>query len=258
MIRSTMFCLMAFVIGLTASCASELTFYSGTPYHSEYWLEEAAFVALPDKITDEQYKIKIGSLLWEVHFYKIPVGDVYSNEARAHLKGLFKRGVTVTTHSMIENLAQEKEPASEDSGTETSQEEETELQRILDEMDAKEEDSDASEKSVEELTEDVYREVGVEALQQKDAKYLVNFSDALFFSRERKLVAAFRAQLIDRRTGNVLFDRRYAGSSRRFEPVQSQKTNEEKLKSLTREAFNGPMRQLNYDIAVALDARGVQ
>lgn len=247
--------LVGFAILASSGCRTKLTFLSGAPYHSEFWVNNDALVAFPDSLRGEDYRVRVGGLL-EKHTYIVPVEQVYFVETMAHLNGFFRNGVTPIYHADIEALGMGPDRAQEDSpeGPESL----SELDRILDERTRRQEDRRSTTRSEREITEDAYQEAALEILRQRDPTYLVHFHDALFFFRDSRIVVNFRIRLIDRRTGNILLDHRYQGRSRRFDPADSHRTNENRLVSLTREAFNGPMRHFIRDAAHTLDARGVQ
>ena len=247
---------LAMLIALVVSgCTTNLNFSYGSPYQSGYRIDEGVIVAFPDTLSKEEYKIRAGDFFWEKKVYIVPVGQVYSAETLARLEGLFLKGVTVTNASTAKLL--DPEPSAEAAANADGK---TQIDRILDDMAKKEKDKDAKDKKkkIADYHEDLFAEAGLELLRQKDANYVLAFNDALYFVREGRIVNTYRVKLVDRRTGNVLLDKRYSGRSQLFEPVQSTKTNEEKLKSLTRQAFAGSMAQLVEDIATALDARGTQ
>lgn len=241
-----------------SGCTSNLNFAYGSPYQSSYRVDDGVIVAFPDGLAKEEYKIRAGGFFWEKKVYIVPVGQVYSSESLARLEGLFLKGVTTTNHSTAKLL--DPEPSAEAAAKADGK---TEIDRILDEMakqekdkDGKSKDKNKNKKKLADFHEDLYAEAGLELLRQKDANYVLWYNDALFFVRESRLVNTYRVRLVDRRTGNILLDKRYSGRSQVFQPAQSSKTNEEKLQVLTRQAFAGSMAQLVEDIATALDARG--
>lgn len=238
---------------LLAGCTTAIRFPSGAPYQSPYNSTEGMIIAFPDELPERPLKIKVGGFL-DREYYELSVGEAYINETTARLSNIFRGGITVTTHSVVDqlpglNTGDGGEPAE---GTSTS-----DLEDIIRELNEKERSGSGAKtrKSVDELTARALDLASRESIEQKNSTYLLRFSDALLGSREQRLLATFRVRLYDRRTGNLLLDKRYGGRSQRFEPVNSQKTNENRLMALTKQALSGGMAQMVEDIAKQADVQ---
>ena len=253
------------VVVLAGGCRTRVNFSAGAPYPTGFdKVNDAVIVSFPDAIKERTYKVRVGSL-WEAHTFVMPVMEAYQAETTARMNGVFSRGVTMTSHKSLEELderrAQYQEAKSAElanTSTETRKGEEldeevtqSELDRILADLEKKEKGEGDVDKSEAELVDEALRQASMEMVEQKGASYLLVFRDALFGMPEQRIMVSFSVQLIDRRTGNVLVQKRYQGRSQRFDPNRNNKTNQAELVALTRMAFAGAMGQMTEDIARA-------
>jgi hypothetical protein len=271
-------------VAFAAGCSTRIKFPTGAPNETIWMMDEAAVVSLPDSLEDREYKVSVGSL-WEAHKFKIPLHDVYRTEAYARLSPLFTRGVTMTTHEVLDEIQgryaaedealpdeeatdekdatdkkskakskakDSKDPKATDAKAGDAESKDSvpgsELEKVLAELEKKEEGEKVS-KTQAELMDQALREAEIETYEQRGAVYLVRFQDALYGMPDERVAVSFRVQLIDRRTNAILLDKRYGGRSQRFNPNKNNKTNEDRLIYLTKLALSKPMGQLVEDIA---------
>lgn len=256
------FCLFLLgVLVLAAGCRSKLEFISTAPYQSPYRVNDAVIVSYPDELMDRKYRVKTGGF-FDTHVYIIDVLEAYNNETASRMKSFFTRGVTVTTHSVLQQLYKSEPddidldlPGEGEEATAEEKKADRDLEAILDEMARIEQgekvrNEEGKKRKLPDLTEEALTQSSIEMLEQRKPGYALVFGDAQLGFIERRATVSFRAQLIDWRTKNVLLDRRYKGQSRRFEPFQNKTSNKNKLIELIKEAFSGTMTQMMDDIAI--------
>lgn len=238
---------------LSGAClpSREIQFDTGAAYHSPYVVDEEAIVSFPDSILERVYRVRAGGgFFWERQIYKIPVYELFRAETQAHLKGIFRRGVTVSNHSATDLMEPMPGPMVSD------QEESRSLEEILDELNRKEEGDEEIEKSESELNEELQEALSRRVLEERDARYLIWYNNAILtMGKDRRVVISFDVDVRDRRTGVSLLQKRYTGRSRRFDPGRNLDTNTYKLEGVTRQTFSGIMKQFIADLATVTDAR---
>ncbi len=245
--------LLSAVAMAASGCRTRLDFPSGGTFHSPYRVNDGVIVAFPDDLEDRTYNVKVGRL-WESRVFVIPVLDAYRTETVARMGGVFRQGVVFASHSVLDDI--EMRTAPPESGNEEAME--RELDSILRDLAEEEQtrrgifDTGARRQ---ELSDRALREAALESVEQRGGNYVLFFQDALFGFPEGRASVSFRVHLIDRRTGNVLLNKRYSGASSRFDARRNHRTNEINLVNLTKQAFAGAMRDLIRDVAVVLDAQ---
>lgn len=243
-------------------CKSTVPFPTGAPYPYRSKVDDGVIISFPDTLPKRQYKVNVGTL-WESHTFIIPVYETYRNETSARMNGLFTKGVTVTGHGSLKEIEAGQEaakveeaakdaphPADPDSKLDANVTK-TELDKILDDISAKDTKERKVKKSEAELTADAIRQAGIDMINQKPNNFIVFFNDAILGMQDKRIIVTFSIKFIDRKSGNTLFEKRYQGRSSPFEPNRSDKTNEGELIQLTKLAFSGAMSTMTEDIAVA-------
>ncbi len=242
--------LLTAVAVAASGCRTRLDFPSGGTFHSAYQINDGIIIAVPDDLEDRTYNVKVGRL-WESRVFVIPVLDAYRTETVARMGGVFRQGVVFASHSVLEDIEMMGAPTAK-----TEEATARELDSILREL-AQEEQTRrgifSGEARRQELSDEALRGAALETVEQRGGNYVLYFQDALFGFPNGRATVNFRVQLIDRRTGNVLLNKRYTGSSSRFSPHRSHRTNEINLVRHTKMAFAGAMRDLIRDVAVAID-----
>lgn len=257
--------LLLLLLVVVSGCRSRVDLNYGAPYASPYRIDESVIVSFPDEMQKRTYKVKVGGF-FDAHVYIIPVGEAYASETTARMKGIFTGAVTLTSNSMLDQLAApapEKSvlppvEKSEDEEDSKEAQQERDLEAVLSDLTKVEKGEKLPEKkSQAQLTQEALEMTSIEMFRQRDPGYLLRFQDAIFGfdPNDSRCRVSFRVQYIDWRTKNILFDKRYSGQSQRFKAAQSQKTNETNLRDLVRQAMSGTMTQLVEDIAIASDAR---
>lgn len=234
-----------------AGCSTAIEFKGGAPFSTDYVVKEGVIVSVPDELPARTLRIRIGGFL-DQHYYLLPVGDAYRDETVSRMNGLFTEGVTITTYRVADQLPTLKE--TNDEALKSASGESARLDELYEKIKERERDDSRTQESVLDLTNDALAEAAKETIAQKNSIYILRYATPLLGFVDQRVVVSFRAQLADRRTGNLLLDKRYQGRSRRFDPADSVKTNEDNLVSLVRQAFSGAMNQMVEDIAVATDA----
>ena len=234
-----------------SGCKTRINFPIGASNISPYRINEGVIISLPDSLKKRTQRVRVSKAWWDSMIFIIPVEDAYKTESRARLSGFFSQRTVLTTHSALSDL--ETLPA--EFGAPTEADTEAELDRILREMEELETGKrKPDQKKLAQLNEQALREASREGVAVDDARYLLRYNRPLFGMIDGRLRVDYRVQLIDRRNGVVLMDKRYFGTSRAFDPRESNRTNELLLISLTKEAFSGAMSRMTEDIALAIDA----
>ncbi len=250
--RRMMPIIAALAVLFLSSCSTDLKFGTGAIYPTSYRSQEGIIVSLPDDVKDRVYKIRVGSFI-NAHFFKVSVFDAYREEIGARAKGVFRGGVTLTTHDVLSQI-QWQDPADGPVATAPSRD----VQTILGEMGSLERKELSKEeqknKSQEKLAEEAIRASSLEMLEQKEIGYLLRFQDAQFAMIDQRATVSFSILLVDWRTKNILLRKRYQGRSRAFDPYNNMKTNEKELRAALKEAFSISMRPMIEDIGEASGA----
>lgn len=246
---------LLFIAVLTTGCIprKKLSFDTGTPYQTPYQVDGSAFIVVPDEILEREFKVRTGgSYFWEKKMFIVPVYDLYRAEMLGHLKSYFRGDVTVTTHALYADAeAERKRLAAETDGDEPNQ---SELDKLLEELSEKESDSESSERTVDQINKDLNEALNKTILAERDARYLIYLNNAIITAADNgRIIISFDAQISDKELDVVLYQNRYTSRTSRFKPGQSMDTNQDKLQGLLRAAFNGLMKQMIEDMAVAMN-----
>lgn len=245
------YCLLLVFATLMGGCTSRVKFPLGSPYPTSHSIDDGVIVSFPDSIVERKYSIKVGAFM-DQHVFIVRVYDAYRTETVARMNGLFTQGVTLSVHSALQELQDEQVSGvmSDEQRAAAGQDEtNTKLDKILADLEAKESGDKTIKQKQQELMDEALREAAKETVDQKNTAYLVKFRDALYGVTDERVAVSFSIQLIDRRTGGILLEKRYRGLSSRFNAGNNQRTNEARLLALTKEAFSGAMGELVDDIA---------
>ncbi len=237
---------------MVAGCKTRLNFITGSPIQTPYRVNEGVIAVYPDEIRDRIYKVKVGGLL-DGKYYQVPVQEAYAAETTARLSPMFTRGVSVLNQSVYDQITplNAVEPASRDESKERN------LDVILEDIKKKESKDETAPKQTEkELVEEAFRAADLQAIQDKQHVYLLQFRNTLLGFVDGRARVSFQVVLADRRTGNILMQGQYQGRSEKFTPRINERTNEIELVRLVRQSLSGAMGQMIDDVAVATGASG--